>query len=121
MAKKTKVIVAQGLKLDGEYLPLGAELALPEKEAARLLELGAVTLPPAPAPAAAASSPAPSPAPAGAAETAPPADAAEQELLARIAETQTEAELLALVPGDEARPAVVEAASAKLVELTGGR
>lgn len=44
--KKIKVTVVQGLKFEGKYQALGAELSIGEKEALRLIGRGAVTLPP---------------------------------------------------------------------------
>ena len=59
MAKKIKVIVAQGLKIGGAYPPVGSALDIDEKEARRLLDLGAVALPQAKLEAVPASAPAP--------------------------------------------------------------
>lgn len=45
MAKKIKVIVAQGIKVGGKYPEIGREIDLDDAEAKRLLALGAVELP----------------------------------------------------------------------------
>ncbi len=45
MAKKVKVVTTQSVKHAGKYQPLGTELSLDTKEAARLIEIGAVELP----------------------------------------------------------------------------
>lgn len=108
MAQKTKVkvVVEQGVKVGGAYPPVGSPIELEKNEAERLLALGAASLPRPPSE------------PVEEAEQPGPEAPAEAELIAAIEAAATEDELAALVAGDETRPAVLEAASAKLEVLT---
>jgi hypothetical protein len=111
MAKKIKVIIKQGLKIGGIYPALESEVEIEGTEAKRLLELGAVALPVAKIEAAE------PPAKPKEGKKAAAEGEGEAELVAQILATKSEEELIALVPDDEKRPAVVEAATAKFEEF----
>lgn len=123
MAKKIKVVIAQGVKIDGKYPPLGAEIDIDEKEARRLLELGAVSLPrpkieaaeDKPSPAASAGGKGnPNKKPTAAELAAAEADAA---LIAQIEAAETLEALQALLTAEKPSDAVAAAAEKRWAEL----
>lgn len=99
MAKKVDVIVKQGLKHQGRYPEIGSQITLDAAEAKRLLGLGVVELP------------------AADVEDAADKQTSAKELIAAIKAAQSLEELSALVPEDESRKSVVEAATARWQEL----
>lgn len=110
MARKIKVIVEQGVKIDGKYPAIGSEIDIEGNEAKRLLGLGAVCLP------------------RPKLEEAQQADkggkggknkrnADIEALIEQIQAASSQDELEELVAGNEKLPAVVDAASARLEEL----
>jgi hypothetical protein len=122
MAKKIKVIVAQGVKHLGKYPPIGHQIELDESEAKRLLESGAVTL----AVAGAVNTEAPPPPPpaknnkggkATDVPPPPPPSTEEADLINRIAEAETTEALLAIIPQEKPSDAVIAAADKRQAEL----
>lgn len=116
MAKKIKVIVAQGLKIGGAYPPVGSALDIDEKEARRLLDLGAVTLPQAKLEAVPASAPAPA-GNGGGKKIPAPAAGDEAALIAQIQGAASLDALKALLTDEAPSEAVAAAAEARWLEL----
>lgn len=132
MAKKINVIVAQGVKHQGKYPAIGTQVDMDEKEAKRLLELGAVTLPSATIVSGEGTGKAPAAPPAGkgaatqppakgkgaAANASPPAPSEEElALIAKIEAAETMEALEALMPTDEPSAVVVAAFEKRAEEL----
>jgi hypothetical protein len=117
--KKIKVVTVQGLKFEGKYQALGTELSIGEKEARRLIDLGAVTLPPAKIETEGVAPPVP--AGKGKKGTEAPVDpaGADAVLLKQIAETTNLEELKALMPDTDVEPSneVAAAFEARWIEL----
>lgn len=114
MAKKIKVIVAQGLKIGGAYPPVGSALDIDEKEARRLLDLGAVALPQAKLEAVPASAPAGN---GGGKKIPAPAAGDEAALIAQIQGAASLDALKALLTDEAPSEAVAAAAEARWLDL----
>lgn len=95
MARKTKIIIEQGVKIGGKYPAIGTEVSIDAEEANRLISLGAASLPRVKAD-----------------EGSKPT--AKEQLLDKIEKAQSQKELEALVKGHEKDDDIVAAASARL-------